>query len=327
MSAPLGLVCRGRAWGGRPLGTAAGGLLGEGEDLVEARDEALLEDLEVRDRAGVGVDAEGAGVDVGQQRHVDAGADGRAEGVLHPDGGATEPDRHGDAGDVAGEEVDVPEDGADVPPGQEVEPARNGLGVREGPLALRGGRPLVDEPDPLLGIGHADRHREAHQRDAVAADRVVVVADADRHRHPEVTDLGAVVLVVAAQAAGDAGDERVVEGAAGHVRGVLERGERHLVHTELAHHPAALHDRRRRLVDGLDGPVDRGGRREARLQRPARVADPVHQHRRHGPRGATHQLADQGGVVRHGVAQAAERTGRRPPPAPPGADRGHAASR
>ena len=85
----------------------------------------------------------------------------------------------------------------------------------QGPLALRGRRTLVDLPDPLRGVGDAHRHRQAHQGDPVAAHRVVRGADADRHGHPEVADLGVVVVVVAAQPPGHPGQEGVVEGAAG----------------------------------------------------------------------------------------------------------------
>ena len=114
------------------------GLEAQRDHLVEPGDQALVEDLEVGDRPAVGVDPERAGVLVAEQGDVDAGADGRAEGVLHGHLGAADPDRDRYAGHVAGQEVDVPQDRPDVPARQQVEPAGDRLGQRQRRL-LRGG--------------------------------------------------------------------------------------------------------------------------------------------------------------------------------------------
>ena len=105
-----------------------------GEHFVEARDEALVEDVVVGDRTGVDVDAKCAGVDVGEQRDIDRRADCRAERVLHQHPGAAEEHRHRDAGNIAGEEVDVPQDRADVPAWHQVERSRDPLGIGQRPL-------------------------------------------------------------------------------------------------------------------------------------------------------------------------------------------------
>jgi hypothetical protein len=67
----------------------------------------------------------------------------------------------------------------------------------------------VTHPDPGIPVG--DGHVEAHQADVVAAFRVVVGAQADRHGHPQFFDRGAVLVVVPVEPTPDRGDERVVQ--------------------------------------------------------------------------------------------------------------------
>ena len=59
----------------------------------------------------------------------------------------------------------------------------------------------------------------------------------------QLADGDAVPVVVAAQSAGDAGDEGVVESPAAAVRGLLQLGQGHLVHRKPPHHGAVLHQR------------------------------------------------------------------------------------
>ena len=81
----------------------------------------------------------------------------------------------------------------------------------------------------------------------------------------------------------------------------LERGHRHLVHSQLAEHPAALHDRRGRLVDRAHGAVDRCGRRRCRAGGADRSAQAVQEGRRCRLDCAASQVPPQLGVVPQGL--------------------------
>ena len=81
---------------------------------------------------------------------------------------------------------------------------------RQRPVGLHRVAAAVGLRHPLARVDDAHRDLEPHERDAVAADRVVGLADADRHRDPQLVDLRAVALVVEAQSRRDTGEERVV---------------------------------------------------------------------------------------------------------------------
>ena len=57
-------------------------------------------------------------------------------------------------------------------------------------------------------------------------------SDTDRHRHDEVADRRAVLLVVSTQSPGDRGDERVVQRTAGDVAGPAQRLRGHLMYRQ-----------------------------------------------------------------------------------------------
>jgi dihydroorotate dehydrogenase (fumarate) len=191
--------------------TASGG---DGEHFVEACDEALVEDVVIGDRAGVDVDAQRTGVDVGEQRDIDRRADCRAERVLHPNPGAAEEHRHRDARDIACKEVDVAQDRADVPAWHQVERSRDPLGIGQRPLTAHLAGLLMDGADPRCRVDDADGHVEPHQRDPVATHLVAFGPQADRHRQVQVADRDTVPLVVPPQPACESGDEPVVQSSA-----------------------------------------------------------------------------------------------------------------
>ena len=119
----------------------------------------------------------------------ECGADRRTEAVEVVDLRAGEVQRHRDAGHVAREEVDVLEHAADVRAREQVERAGDRVRVRQRPIRLHRFAAPVRLGHPLARVGETDGNLEAHQRDPVAADRVVRLADADRHRQPQFVDL------------------------------------------------------------------------------------------------------------------------------------------
>jgi hypothetical protein len=68
----------------------------------------------------------------------------------------------------------------------------------------------VDEADPVRGIRNARGHVESHQGRSIAADWIGRGSNADRHRHDEIGDRRAVLVVVPPQSSGNPCDESVV---------------------------------------------------------------------------------------------------------------------
>ena len=95
------------------------------------------------------------------------------------------------------------------------------------------------------------------ERDAVAADRVVRLADADRHRDTQFVDLRVVPFVVKAQSCRDAGEEGVVVLSARGVRGAQDLSQRELEDVVVPGQVALGHDRRQRVGHRRDEARDR----------------------------------------------------------------------
>ena len=76
---------------------------------------------------------------------------------------------------------------------------------------------------PMRGVGDTGGNVEAHQPDSIATHPVTLGAQVDRHRQVQLTHRHTVLVVVAAQSAGDTGDECIVERAAAAVRGLPQR--------------------------------------------------------------------------------------------------------
>jgi WD40 repeat protein len=164
---------------GGTLGSAA-----DGEDLIEALPQAVHEDGGVGHGAGIDRDTDAARVAVRHQRDVQGGADRRAEAVEAGDPRAGEIQRLPNAGHIAREEVDVFEHAADVGARQQVERAGDRVRVRQRPIGLHRFAAPVRLGHPLARVGEPNGNLKTHQGDPVAAERIAVLTDADRHRQP-----------------------------------------------------------------------------------------------------------------------------------------------
>ena len=234
---------------------------------------------------------------VGEEGGVHGGADGGAEGVVAGDPRPAEEDRVREPGDVAGQEVHVLEHAADDRVGHEVQCAGDGVGEGQRPLRSGGPAARADGAHAADRVRRAQRHPQPLQGDPVAARGVVGLADADGQRHRQLVDGRAVALVVAAQAAGDAGHEAVVERPAGGGARLLQLVQTHGDRVQDPSRPALGHDRRehgreRRTVRPMERAVSTTSRAGAQRMahdtgrwRPARAWRPGGIRRAGGRRG------------------------------------------
>ena len=112
-------------------------LAAEVEDLLEVLAQAVHEDVGIGDRPGVGGHADAARVAVRQQGDVHGRPDRGAEGIEALEAGAPDIERDLEAGDVAGEEVDVLEHPADHPRREQVQRARDRVREWDRPFGAR----------------------------------------------------------------------------------------------------------------------------------------------------------------------------------------------
>ena len=229
--------CRGR-WGRWSFHRQLRAWLGERQDLGEGLDEAGHEQAIVRHGRGVGHDAEAGGVDVGEQRHVQPGAGRRCEGVLPEQLGAGQVRGVGEPGDVGGDGVDVLEHAAHDAAGQAArevgQHGRDQVAVLDERLLLPRPGDLAQGPDPLGRVGDGAGHLEADRDEPVAREAVGARSHADRHGDAQRLDRAPAALVVAGETADHAGEEGVVQRAAGGVGRVAEPGEREVDRSRVA---------------------------------------------------------------------------------------------
>ncbi len=139
--------------------------------------------------------------------------------------------------------------------------ARDGVRVRDGPLGAQLAAELVDDAHALDRIADTDGDLEAHERDLVATFGIVFGPDADGHCHAESLDGRTMVLVVAAEPAGDATEEPVVDGSVDRP-GCLPQGVEWYVEGLVRPlEPSLGHDGR---VGGEHGPDEPGDRSRGR---------------------------------------------------------------
>jgi hypothetical protein len=154
--------------------------------------------VRVRYRGGVDVDADIAGVGVGQEGDVQGGPDGRPERAHPGDLAAGHVHRLRNARYVARHEVRVLEDPGHVADGQQIEDSGDRAGDRKRRLlACRLGQP-VQQAHPGGWVRFPDRHGQPHQGDLVAPASVLRGPQADRDDGSQVLDGRAVVLVIPA---------------------------------------------------------------------------------------------------------------------------------
>ena len=147
-------------------------------------------------------------------------------------------------------------------------------------VRLHGIAATVSLRHPRARVGDIHRNLEPHQGDAPSAERVIRLADADRHRHSKFIDLCVVPLVVEAQFGGDAREERIVVPGAEHTSpyrdaepyvDIVERTSTafldRYVKNQAAARPAARRDRQR------SGPLDASERALTRgISQPPRAS-------------------------------------------------------
>ena len=146
---------------------------------------------------------------------------------------------------------------ADHGPRQQVQTAGDRIRERQRAVGLDGLAATVSLRHPLTRVGEAHGNLEPHQRDPVAADRVIRLTDADRHRQTQLVDLRFMALVIKTQTGRDRSQKRIVVLGARRVCGLQHLSQREFEDVVMPGQMALGHHRRQRVGHRRDKARDR----------------------------------------------------------------------